>query len=54
MSVNSMVLRIGQTIGPLLIGVFYVFGSLQGSFIAGAVVAMMMFGVIVGMVKGSN
>jgi len=51
MSVNSMVLRIGQTIGPLLIGVFYAFGSLQGSFIAGAVVAMMMFGVIAGMVR---
>jgi len=54
MSVNSMVLRIGQTIGPLLIGVFYAIGSLQASFIAGAVVAMMMFGVIAGMVKISN
>jgi MFS family permease len=54
MSVNSMVLRIGQTIGPLLIGVFYAFGSLRGSFIAGAVVAMMMFGVIAGMVRVSN
>ena len=54
MSVNSMVLRIGQTIGPLLIGVFYAVGSLQASFIAGAVVAMMMFGVIAGMVKVSN
>jgi len=54
MSVNSMVLRIGQTIGPLLIGVFYAIGSLQASFIAGAVVAMMMFGVIAGMVKNKN
>jgi sugar phosphate permease len=54
MSVNSMVLRIGQTIGPLLIGVFYAIGSLQASFIAGAVVAIMMFGVIAGMVKISN
>ena len=54
MSVNSMVLRVGQTIGPLLIGVFYAIGSLQASFIAGAIVAMMMFGVIVGMVKVSN
>ncbi|MDP3434561.1 MAG: MFS transporter [Bacteroidota bacterium] len=51
MSVNSMVLRIGQTIGPLLIGVFYAIGSLQGSFIAGAVVAMMMFLAVAGMVK---
>jgi MFS family permease len=54
MSVNSMVLRIGQTIGPLLIGVFYAIGSLQASFIAGAFVAMMMFGVIAGMVKVSG
>ena len=54
MSVNSMVLRIGQTIGPLLIGIFYAVGSLQGSFIAGAVVAMMMCGVIAGMVKTSS
>ena len=54
MSVNSMVLRIGQTIGPLLIGVFYAVGSLQGSFVAGAVVAMVIFGVIAGMVRGAN
>lgn len=54
MSVSSMVLRIGQTVGPLLIGVFYAIGSLQGSFMAGAVVAMVMFGVIAGMVKVLN
>lgn len=54
MSVNSMVLRIGQTIGPLLIGVFYTIGSLQAAFIAGAIVAMTMFGVIAGMVRVSN
>jgi len=54
MSVNSMVLRVGQTIGPLLIGVFYAIGSLQASFIAGAVVALVMFGVIAGMVKNAN
>ncbi|OFX58826.1 MAG: MFS transporter [Bacteroidetes bacterium GWB2_41_8] len=54
MSVNSMVLRIGQTVGPLLIGVFYTIGSLQASFIAGAVVAMVMFGVIAGMVKRTS
>lgn len=54
MSVNSMVLRIGQTIGPLLIGLFYAVGSLQGSFIAGTVVAMMMFLAIAAMVKGAE
>ena len=54
MSVNSMVLRIGQTIGPLLIGVFYAIGSLQASFVAGAVVALVMFGIIAGMVSNAN
>ncbi|MDP2890317.1 MAG: MFS transporter [Bacteroidota bacterium] len=54
MSVNRMVLRIGQTIGPLLIGVFYGVGSLQGSFIAGAVVALLMFLAVAGMVKGAD
>lgn len=54
MSVNSMVLRIGQTIGPLLIGVFYSIGSLQASFVAGAVAALVMFGVIAGMVSNAN
>jgi len=54
MSVNSMVLRIGQTVGPLLVGVFYAIGSLHASFMAGAVVAMTMFGVIAWMVKVSN
>ncbi len=54
MSVNSMVLRIGQTIGPLTIGVFYAFGNLQGSFIGGAIVAGMMLAVITIMLKGLN
>jgi len=54
MSVNSMVLRIGQTVGPLLIGIFYAIGNLQASFIAGAVVALVMFGVIAGMVKSAT
>lgn len=51
MSFNSMVLRIGQTIGPLLVGFFYTLGNLQGSFISGAAVALMMFAVIAIMVK---
>lgn len=43
MSVNSMVLRVGQTLGPLVIGVFYTFGSLSGAFWGGALVASIMF-----------
>jgi len=54
MSVNSMVLRTGQTIGPLLIGIFYAIGGLQGSILGGALVALVMFGVILEMVKGLN
>jgi sugar phosphate permease len=51
MSFNSMVLRIGQTIGPLLVGVFFTIGGLQASFMAGATVAVLMFIAIALMVK---
>ncbi len=43
MSVNSMVLRIGQTFGPLVIGLFYTLGRLNGAFWGGALVAVIMF-----------
>jgi len=36
MSINSMVLRIGQSLGPVLIGLFYFNRSLTGVFLAGA------------------
>ncbi|MEZ5106771.1 MAG: MFS transporter [Draconibacterium sp.] len=42
MSINSMVLRLGQTIGPLTIGIFYALGGTGMSFIGGAVVAFVM------------
>jgi len=51
MSFNSMVLRIGQTIGPLLVSMFYTIGKLEGAFVAGATVAIVMFVVITTMVK---
>lgn len=51
MSFNSMVLRIGQTIGPLLVGIFFTIGGLQASFMAGATVAVLMFIAIALMVK---
>ena len=54
MSVNSMVLRIGQTIGPLLIGVFYSVGELNGSFGGGVAVAGIMFIVITTVLKATN
>ena len=51
MSFNSMVLRIGQTLGPLVIGIFYTIGSIRGAFAAGTAVAILMFLVVAGMVK---
>jgi ACDE family multidrug resistance protein len=53
MSFNSMVLRIGQTLGPLAIGIFYSLGSLKGSFGGGALVAGIMFVVVMVMVKST-
>jgi len=54
MSVNSMVLRIGQTCGPLIIGLFYTIGALNGSFLGGATVALLMFTAVAIMLNGSN
>ncbi len=51
MSLNSMVLRIGQTIGPLVIGVFYAIGGISLSFFAGAVAALLMFLIVLVLVK---
>lgn len=42
MSINSMVLRLGQTIGPLFIGLFYNLGGISTAFIAGAGIALSM------------
>lgn len=43
MSLNSMVLRLGQTIGPLFIGIFYAFGGITMAFYGGALTAVVMF-----------
>lgn len=51
MSINSMVLRIGQTVGPVFIGIFYVFGGISFSFYGGAFVALIMLIVSAFMVK---
>jgi MFS family permease len=42
MSINSMVLRIGQTIGPVFIALFYNWGGLRTTFWTGAGVALLM------------
>lgn len=42
MSIFSMVLRIGQTLGPITVVLFYDLGGLQSAFLAGAAVAFLM------------
>lgn len=51
MSINSLVLRFGQTIGPLFIGVFYAIGGTGTAFLGGAIVASIMLVVSLFMVK---
>lgn len=51
MSINGMVLRLGQTTGPLIIGIFYAIGGTGMSFIGGAVVALIMLFVSFTMIK---
>jgi MFS family permease len=40
MSVNSMMLRLGQTLGPLLFGLFYIHADFEGVFLYGAAIAL--------------
>lgn len=51
MSLNSMVLRAGQTFGPLLVGIFYAFKGLDAAFLTGAALAFAMLVVIFSMVR---
>ncbi len=41
MSMNSMVLRTGQTVGPPLIGLFFVYGGTDAVFFAGSALALL-------------
>ncbi len=51
MSINSMVLRLGQTVGPIFIGLFYALGGIDIAFIGGAMVALVMLLISFFMVK---
>ncbi|MDX8341362.1 MFS transporter [Draconibacterium sp. IB214405] len=51
MSLNSMVLRGGQTAGPLLVGTIYAFSGLNATFLTGAVMAVIMLVLIYLMVQ---
>ncbi len=47
MSVNSMVLRTGQTIGPILIGFFYGMSGLRAAFFSAAVLAVLVIMLVI-------
>ncbi len=51
MSINSMVLRIGQTVGPLFVALVYSLGGLNATFFAGAGVAGLMILIILAMIS---
>jgi len=43
MSLNGMVLRIGQTLGPLVMGIIFVGWGLESTFYTGSILALIMF-----------
>lgn len=42
MSINGMVLRLGQTLGPLIMGLVFTFGGINGVFFTAAVLGVLM------------
>jgi ACDE family multidrug resistance protein len=51
MSVNGMVLRLGQTLGPILTGAVYIMGGLSYPFYAGAIICIIIFSLLVALIK---
>ena len=51
MSINSMVLRLGQTVGPVFIALFYAAGGTGAAFLGGAFVALVMLVVSMTLIK---
>jgi ACDE family multidrug resistance protein len=43
MSLNGMVLRLGQTLGPLVMGVVFIIGGFEGTFIMSACISIAVF-----------
>jgi ACDE family multidrug resistance protein len=50
MSISSTMLRLGQTLGPLIFGLVYIYASFEGTFLYGAALALV--AAIVGFVGG--
>ncbi len=51
MSLNGMVLRLGQTIGPLLMGSIFAIWKLKGVFLSAGILAILMLGILWYVVK---
>jgi predicted MFS family arabinose efflux permease len=51
MSLNSMVLRTGQTTGPMVMGISYMIGGLSFVYYSGAVFAIIMFLIVIFVIK---
>jgi MFS family permease len=51
MSINGMVLRIGQTLGPMVAGLFYIIGGVRFAFFGGALLAVLMMAVVLSTLK---
>jgi ACDE family multidrug resistance protein len=51
MSINGMILRLGQTIGPLFIGLFYDLGGMEFAFLAASVFVLIMIGIVVSLIS---
>ncbi len=54
MSINGMVLRLGQTLGPVVMGAMYVWGGMKAPFFGGALLAVGMVGLVMGTVGGGR
>lgn len=54
MSLNGMVLRIGQTLGPLIIGIGYSVGEMNGVYYLSALVAFLGLIVILTMIRSKK
>lgn len=54
MSINGMVLRLGQTLGPLVIGVGFTISGLKGAYYLGAIIAVVAIIVLLTMFSKKN
>jgi len=54
MSINGMVLRLGQTLGPVIMGVIFALSGIRATFFAGGAVALLMLIIGSSVIQDSN